>query len=190
MAGPKPRAGGHRPVGELVGVQLPEDDCPSPTQPRDGCRVARGGRVSFGHIRAARGRYTGHVDHVLDRHGHAPERSTIRWCDALERVGLGECLLAHYRDVGVHRRVVQLDPSEVMLHSLAWGELRVSQPLCELAETHGLSVGTNMPAGTVPLGMRSSSSRKAGRRTPRKPCTAARSSSLGWTPCSAAAARR
>ncbi len=158
------RARGHCPVGELVGVELPEDQRPGSAETRDDEGIRRRDVLAPEDLRPGRRRRAGDVDHVLDRQRHAPEpladgRPSLR----LQPGCLRERLLGEHRDVRIERGVENLDPVEEALDRLARGQLAGPEPARQARNAHrGVSSGRYKPAGTVSAGTSRSSSSNCG----------------------------
>ena len=108
VSGAEMWARGEGAVGELMQVQLAEDDRSRLSQPRDDVCVPH--RHVVGEDPRGRGRgRAGDVDHVLQRDRNAPERAAL--VRAFQRVRFGQGLVRSHGDVGssAHRRSPRCD---------------------------------------------------------------------------------
>ena len=179
---PKVGRGRRGTEGELVRVELAENDRACLTQSFHGQRISRGDVVGQNR-RCSRGACSCDVDHVLDADRYTPQRPAP--LGPRERVGLGEGFVSAHRDVGVDLAVDLLDPVEVGLGCLPRAQDVGSELTGELRDAHGAP----SPVGAISSGSCRSISSRAGRIRDRKPSTASRSASDGATPSAAACAR-
>jgi hypothetical protein len=113
---------------QLAQRGLAEYHCAGVAQTPDDLRVGGCGlRVA---TRAVCGHLAGHVDHVLHRHGHSQQGTSLACLEAGQRcVSVGERGFGAHRDEGVQRRVEPLDPRQEELGQLSRRHLAGAEQL-------------------------------------------------------------